>query len=92
MFMLTMPATFRIGDTADCKINRKPARVTWTGKTTLLIEPDDPRAIMLIDEGPEGMCFVCGDRGMSRKDAARAVVTGLGEALFVLYPPAGDGK
>jgi hypothetical protein len=29
MFMMTMPKTFKIGDTADCKINKHPARLTY---------------------------------------------------------------
>jgi hypothetical protein len=36
MFMMTMPKTFKIGDTADCRINRKPARLTWQDAKTLV--------------------------------------------------------
>jgi hypothetical protein len=27
MFMMTMPKTFKVGDTADCRINAEPARI-----------------------------------------------------------------
>jgi hypothetical protein len=26
---LRMPLTFRVGDTAECRINMEPARVSW---------------------------------------------------------------
>jgi hypothetical protein len=28
MFVLTLPKTVKVGDTVDCRINAKPARVT----------------------------------------------------------------
>jgi hypothetical protein len=37
---MTMPKTFKIGDTADCQINKAPARLTWRDAKTLVIEPD----------------------------------------------------
>jgi hypothetical protein len=41
MFVMMMPTTFKVGDTADCKINTEPARLTWRDEGTLVIEPDD---------------------------------------------------
>ena len=38
-------ATFKIGDTAECKINGKPERLTWRDAETLVIEPDDVHTI-----------------------------------------------
>jgi hypothetical protein len=29
MFFISLPHTIKIGDTVDCRINRKPAKVTW---------------------------------------------------------------
>jgi hypothetical protein len=61
MFFMTMPTTFRIGDTAECRINAKPQRVTWTDKDTLVIEPDDARKIIHTISYDGGIDFTCGD-------------------------------
>ena len=41
MFMISMPRTFRVGDTADCRINGNPRHLTWLDEDTLVIEPGD---------------------------------------------------
>jgi hypothetical protein len=46
MFVIHLPTTVRIGDTHDCRINQKPARVTWRDAETLVIEPGDARRIV----------------------------------------------
>jgi hypothetical protein len=62
MFVIHMPKTFRIGDSADCRINAAPARVTWRDAKTLVIEPDDARAIISTQSDGDLTCFFCGDR------------------------------
>jgi hypothetical protein len=54
-------ATFKVGDTADFRINRKPARVTWRDLNTLVIEPGDARRIVAIDRGDDLISFACTD-------------------------------
>lgn len=41
MFMISMRRTFKVGATADCRINGKPERLTWRDEDTLVIEPGD---------------------------------------------------
>jgi hypothetical protein len=68
MFMMTMPKTFKVGDTADCRINKQPARLTWRDPNTLVIEPDEARVIMAIDRETECITFFCGDPGCTAAD------------------------
>jgi hypothetical protein len=63
MFVIHMPKTFHIGDTANCRINKKPARITWRDADTLVIEPNDARAIITSHEDGDLICFTCGDPG-----------------------------
>ena len=42
---LHMPTTFRIGDTAECKINGKSAQVMWQDADTLVLNGTDARRI-----------------------------------------------
>jgi hypothetical protein len=35
MFFISLPKQFKIGDTVDCRINLRPARVTWRDADTL---------------------------------------------------------
>jgi hypothetical protein len=59
-----MPKGFAVGQTHDCYINGKPARVTWRDKQTLVIEPDDPRLIVEVHRDVDGnVFFVCCERG-----------------------------
>jgi hypothetical protein len=41
MFFKTMSQTFKVGDTADCRINKQAARLTWRNAKTLVIERHD---------------------------------------------------
>jgi hypothetical protein len=58
-----MDQTFKVGDTAEVTINGKAEKITWLKGTQespwgyLLIEPDDKRAIMTIDN----RTFHCAD-------------------------------
>jgi hypothetical protein len=60
MFMLTMPASFKIGDTADCRVNKIPQRLTWRDRTTMVLEPNDERAILAHVTEDDLTCFICG--------------------------------
>jgi hypothetical protein len=68
MFLMTMPKTFKVGDTADCRINKMPARITWRSRGELVIEPDDARVILRIDTDGELISFVCSDPGRTADD------------------------
>jgi hypothetical protein len=68
MLLLTVPATHKVGDTMDCRINGGPARVTWRDEGTLVIEPGDARVILETSLGNNGRQFVCGGRGETRDD------------------------
>jgi hypothetical protein len=60
-FIIHMPNTFKVGDTVDCRINQKPERVTWRDKNTLVIEPNDARRIVHIQQDGELAAFCCTD-------------------------------
>jgi hypothetical protein len=68
MFMISMPKTFTVGQTADCRINREPAKVTWRDMKTLIIEPDDVRTILAVDQNGDLRTFVCSDAGKAEAD------------------------
>ena len=61
MFFISLPASVRVGDTADCKINGEPRKVTWRDTDTLVIEPSDARRIVMIDQAGDLRSFVCSD-------------------------------
>ena len=61
MFMIHMPKDFRLGDTADVRINLEPKRLTWRDADTLVIEPGDERKIHQSFEENDLLCFICGD-------------------------------
>jgi hypothetical protein len=68
MFIFNMPVSFKVGDSADCRINGELKQVTWRDDKTLVIEPDDPRAIITVNNDGELNCFFCGDRGSKQSD------------------------
>jgi hypothetical protein len=72
MFLINMPLDFKIGDTADCKINKKPARVTWRNQHTLVIEPDDARQIFHVETDNLMHTFFCGDPGAKQASIYRS--------------------
>jgi hypothetical protein len=62
MFMIHMPRTFKIGDSASVNINGKPEQVTWRDAATLVIEPDDARRIKVNGlSGGDLQVFICAD-------------------------------
>jgi hypothetical protein len=68
MFVIHMPRTFKVGDTMDCRINGESQCVTWRDETTLVIEPDDARAILMLATERDLLCFMCGDQSENAND------------------------
>jgi hypothetical protein len=60
-FYISMPLSFKIGDTCECEINFEPKRVTWRNQDTLVIEPDDARHIVQISRDDKLISFFCTD-------------------------------
>lgn len=67
MFVMTMAATFAIGDRAQVRINGEDATLYWRDAETLVINGTDARRIVLHEtDGLDGACrpvqtFTCGD-------------------------------
>jgi hypothetical protein len=61
MLIMHMPETFKIGDTAACRINGEPAQLTWRSADTLVIGADDARYIVRTHLEDGLRCFICGD-------------------------------
>jgi hypothetical protein len=61
MLTITLPATFKIGDTVDCRVNKQPARITWRGAATLVVEPKDARTVLCVVVENEDQTFYCAD-------------------------------
>ena len=61
MFTIYMPVTFKVGDTADVRINQAPQRLTWRDADTLVIEPGDARKIVDRFTDGELTTFICAD-------------------------------
>jgi hypothetical protein len=74
MFHLSMPLTFSIGETAPVRINREPATLTWRDADHLVINDDDVRVILTMEEDATLRHFCCGDAG---QPAAHYTVTAL---------------
>lgn len=68
MFFLSMPNDFKVGQSAECRINGRPARVTWQNQKTLVIEPDDARSILSVTKDGDLLHFTCGDSGKGITD------------------------
>lgn len=66
MFYLNLPASAKVGDTVQVKINGDPASVTWRDKDTLVIEPDDYRPIFYTSLDGNLRSFFCGSAGESK--------------------------
>jgi hypothetical protein len=82
MFIIPMPKTFKVGDTADVRINGRPERVTWRDAKTLVIEPDDARYILAVNPGPGDLdTFCCCD-----PDGTGAIGVGRAERQMVMSP------
>jgi hypothetical protein len=68
MFILSLPATVKVGDTVDCRINGAAARVAWREEGTLVIEPGDVREILKVVKDGDLHRFTCASAGMTRAD------------------------
>ena len=71
MLILSMPLTFKVGDSAVCRINGQESRVTYRDKDTLVIEPGDARAILNVVPDGELNRFFCGHAGKEATDYTR---------------------
>ena len=63
MFFISLPVSVKVGDTVDCRINGEPKRITYRDAKTLVIDPDDTRAIIHVHDDGELRHFTCGDAG-----------------------------
>ena len=61
MFIMHMPESFKVGDTAACRINGEPAQLTWRSPDTLVIGAADVRHIVKTQIEDGLRCFICGD-------------------------------
>ena len=61
MFIIHMPESFKVGDTAACKINRERSQLTWRSLDTLVIGAADARHIVKTHVEDGMRVFVCGD-------------------------------
>jgi hypothetical protein len=68
MFMISMPKTFKVGDTEDCRINGKPERLLWKDASTLVILPDEAHPIVTMRLDGDLRCFMCGRAGAEATD------------------------
>jgi hypothetical protein len=67
--MIAMPASFKVGDTQDCRINNgKAERLHWRDKDTLVIEPADARTILSAERVGKLIHFTCGGEGKGKGD------------------------
>jgi hypothetical protein len=70
MFIMHMPESFKVGDTAACRINDEPAQLTWRSHDTLIIGDDDARRVVATQVQDGLCCFICGDAS-SHEDGTR---------------------
>ncbi len=80
MFFISLPLSVKIGDTADCRINSAPAKVTYRDAMTLVIEPDDVRTIIHVSDDDELRHFTCGD---AEADGGTAGITVISAATVM---------
>jgi hypothetical protein len=70
MFTIDTPKTFNVGETIDCRINGEPSQITWKNADTLVIEPNDPRAVLNTRIDGESRIFFCGHAGATKDQYA----------------------
>jgi len=51
MLILHMPALFRVGERAACRINGAPATVYWRDASTVVLNDTDARSILMVERG-----------------------------------------
>ena len=87
MFIMHMPESFKIGDTADCRINGEPTQLTWRSPDTLVIGNTDARHIVKTHVEDGLRCFICGDAD----DSEYSVEEIPGEG-FIIFKPKGSAS
>jgi hypothetical protein len=63
MFVLTMDAGFKVGDTREVRVNGDPTSVTWSGENTIVLGADDARQILMTNRSGSQVTFICSDPG-----------------------------
>ena len=64
MFILTLPATFNVGDTATVKVNGRDTTVTYTDSHTLTLGSGETRTITYVNCNLDESTFVCAEDGV----------------------------
>jgi hypothetical protein len=81
MFIMHMPESFKIGDTAACCINGEPAQLTWLSPDILVIGDNDVRHIVKTHVENGLRCFICGDA-----DDSQYGVEDIPGGGFIVFP------
>jgi hypothetical protein len=81
MFLISMPLDFKVGDTANVRIKKKPAMVRWSDSETLIIDDMDIRKVLdsRVHDGLRK--FVCADSDGTPR-GVRVHKDGLGNILI----------
>jgi hypothetical protein len=87
MFIMSMPESFKVGDTAACRINGESAQLTWRSPDTLVIGATDARHIVKTQIEDGLRCFICGDAD----DDQYSVEEIPGEG-FIVFQPKGSAS
>jgi hypothetical protein len=72
MFILTLPKTVKVGDTAECHINMKSAKVFFRDDNHLVIIPGDVREIVSREVAGDLVTYFCSDADGSKPNVIRA--------------------
>ena len=97
-FLISMPKTFKVGDTAPCRINQKPAQITWRDKDTLVIEPGDARRIVHYQQSGDLQDFACADADGTTPIISYPVDSRMADSaemkflMAMLLPPLGEAE
>jgi hypothetical protein len=97
-FLITMPKSFKVGDTAPCRINHQPAQITWRDKDTLVIEPGDARRIVYHRRSGDLQDFTCADADGTTPvisyplDSRKADSAEIKAFMAMLLPPLSDAE
>jgi hypothetical protein len=88
MFIMSMPESFRVGDTAACRINGEISQLTWRSPNTLVIGATDARNILKhhVEDGVRS--FICDDGD----GTPYGVDEILGEGFIVFSEPKGNAS
>ena len=61
MFFMSMPLTFKVGDTAPVRVNKQPATLLWRDANTLVLNGTDARRILHSHVSGNLRNFTCTD-------------------------------